>query len=73
MVDKYADKAKGGRSCRRADGAPKRPFVTQEAADETVSRGVANGKHLRAYQCPSCFQWHVATDRSAEDGGPWVY
>lgn len=45
--DKYPWKNKGGRSCRRSDGTPKRPFPSRERAEEAVSLGDSVGKRLR--------------------------
>lgn len=68
MADKYAHLARGGtsRSCRRSDGYPKRAFPSAERAQEVVVRASAQGKALRAYHCPRCDNWHVATERSAD-------
>ena len=67
MADKYAHKVKGGsRSCRRSDGAPKRPYATEEAAEVVVLRASLDGKKLRSYHCPLCDNWHVAGVRQQE-------
>lgn len=65
--DKYAWKNKGGRSCRRSDGTPKRPFPSRERAEEAVSLGDSVGKRLRCYECWACGQWHLATVQEPVD------
>ena len=66
MADKYAHLApgRGSRACRRSDGAPKRQFADEVAAEVVVSRAAAEGKLLRAYACPFGDHWYVATDRN---------
>ena len=61
--DRYADQRDGAgdRGHYRADGAPKRPYLTQSAAEKVVASMRAKGDNVHAYPCdvPSCGQWHI--------------
>lgn len=62
--DRYADQRGMNRSHYRSDGAPKRAYLTEEAAQVDVLKMAEVGRKARCYRCPVCRQWHLATDRS---------
>lgn len=66
-MDKYAHLAPGAgdRSCRRADGGPKRR-LSEGAALVQVDRLVEAGEAVHAYACDGCGSWHVGHDRRDE-------